>query len=208
MAAVAVEPVAVRLGVSKGSFYWHFANRQALVDAALGLWEEETGAIIAALKEVGDPAARLRALLDLAFSSPHDAAVSLRLVGEADERGVAAVARRVSERRLAFMREALEELGQPPEVAAERLRECADLQEPITQAARDALIGTTVEVLVDSVTDDALVGRTHREAPEIDGVLRIAGAEGRPGAVVPAEVVGAVGPDLDAVPVMASAARR
>jgi ribosomal protein S12 methylthiotransferase len=95
-----------------------------------------------------------------------------------------------------------------PEVAAERLRECADVQEPITQAARDALIGQTVEVLVDAVVDDGLVGRTHREAPEIDGVVRIAGADGRPGAVVPAEIVGAVGPDLDAVAVLASVALR
>jgi ribosomal protein S12 methylthiotransferase len=93
-----------------------------------------------------------------------------------------------------------------PELAAERLRECGDLQEPITQAARDALVGTTVDVLVDAVEADGLVGRTHREAPEIDGVVRIGGADARPGAVVAAEVTGAVGPDLDAVPVLASVA--
>jgi ribosomal protein S12 methylthiotransferase len=93
-----------------------------------------------------------------------------------------------------------------PELAAERLRECGDLQEPITQAARDALVGTTVEVLVDAVEDDGIVGRTHREAPEIDGVVRMAGADARPGAVVAGEVIGAVGPDLDAIPVLASVA--
>ena len=38
-----------------------------------------------------------------------------------------------------------------PRSMAERLRECGDVQEPITQAARDALVGTTVEVLVDAV---------------------------------------------------------
>jgi len=95
-----------------------------------------------------------------------------------------------------------------PDLAAERLRECSDVQEPITQAARDALAGTTVEVLVDRVDARGLVGRTHREAPEIDGVVRIAGAEGRPGAIVTAEVTGAVGPDLDAAPVLASVAVR
>jgi MiaB/RimO family radical SAM methylthiotransferase len=93
-----------------------------------------------------------------------------------------------------------------PEVMAERLRECGEVQEPITQAARDALVGTTVQVLVDAVEGDGLVGRTHREAPEIDGVVRIAAAAGRPGALVAAEVTGAVGPDLDAVPVLASVA--
>ena len=37
---VKVEPLAERLKVSRGSFYWHFADRQALLDALLALWEE------------------------------------------------------------------------------------------------------------------------------------------------------------------------
>jgi ribosomal protein S12 methylthiotransferase len=94
-----------------------------------------------------------------------------------------------------------------PELAAERLRECAALQESITQAGRDALVGTTVEVLVDAVDDGVLVGRTHREAPEIDGVVRIADADGRVGAMVRAIVTGALGPDLDATPVHATTGR-
>jgi ribosomal protein S12 methylthiotransferase len=95
-----------------------------------------------------------------------------------------------------------------PATMGERLRECGEVQEPITQAARDALVGTRVEVLVDEVTEDGLVGRTHREAPEIDGVVRVAGADARPGAMVTAEVTGAIGPDLDAVPLHASVAAR
>ena len=39
LAAVAVEPLARRLGVTKGSFYWHFPSREALLVAALDLWE-------------------------------------------------------------------------------------------------------------------------------------------------------------------------
>ena len=38
--AVAVEPLARRLNVTKGSFYWHFPNREALLKAALALWEQ------------------------------------------------------------------------------------------------------------------------------------------------------------------------
>ena len=58
----------------------------------------------------------------------------------------------------------------------ERLRECAEVQDPITTASRLALVGETVEVLVDGVDDDGvLVGRTYREAPEIDGVVRLVG---------------------------------
>jgi AcrR family transcriptional regulator len=40
LAAVAVEPLARRLGVTKGSFYWHFKDRQDLLDAVLQLWRE------------------------------------------------------------------------------------------------------------------------------------------------------------------------
>src|SRR4051812_17058938 len=95
-----------------------------------------------------------------------------------------------------------------PGTRGERWREWGEVPEPITQAARDALVGTRVEVLVDEVTEDGLVGRTPREAPEIDGVVRVAGADARPGAMVTAEVTGAIGPDLDAVPLHASVAAR
>lgn len=80
----------------------------------------------------------------------------------------------------------------------ERLRECAAVQEPITQAARDSLVGTEVEILIDAVDPEGgLLGRTHREAPEIDGIVHVDG-DARPGALVRAEVTGALGPDLEA----------
>ena len=83
------------------------------------------------------------------------------------------------------------------EVVKERLDELSVLQDRITQAARDALVGTRVEVLVDGKEGGAVIGRTHREAPEIDGVARftVPGAL-TPGTIVTAEVVSAVGPDL------------
>jgi ribosomal protein S12 methylthiotransferase len=90
------------------------------------------------------------------------------------------------------------------ELALEWLRECESVQEPITRAARDALVGDEVEVLVDAVGDDGmLVGRTHREAPEIDGIVRLHADWARPGALVRAHVTEAIGPDL-----VAKAARR
>ncbi|GIU90831.1 MAG: hypothetical protein KatS3mg010_1930 [Acidimicrobiia bacterium] len=42
------------------------------------------------------------------------------------------------------------------------------------------------------------MGRTHREAPEIDGVVRVTGVEAAPGAFVRAVVTGGSGPDLEA----------
>jgi ribosomal protein S12 methylthiotransferase len=84
-------------------------------------------------------------------------------------------------------------------LAAERLRECADVQEPITAAARAALLGERVEVLVDGRDDSgAVIGRTFREAPEIDGVVRLIDPDyARPGAIVPVTVTGVEGPDLE-----------
>jgi len=90
----------------------------------------------------------------------------------------------------------------PEDLMQERLRECAEVQDPITQAARDALVGEELEVLVDGTDDETgePVGRSHREAPEIDGVVRITGAFARPGARVRARVTSACGPDLVAEP--------
>jgi ribosomal protein S12 methylthiotransferase len=83
------------------------------------------------------------------------------------------------------------------DLALEWMRECEAVQEPITRAARDALVGREIDVLVDSVDDDGfLVGRTHREAPEIDGIVRVHADWARPGATVRAYVTEAIGPDL------------
>lgn len=88
-------------------------------------------------------------------------------------------------------------------VVRARLRELADVQEPITAAARAALVGSVLDVLVDGVDEDGLlIGRTVHEAPEIDGVVRIDGADhARPGAIVPVEIVDCEGPDLEGRPV-------
>jgi ribosomal protein S12 methylthiotransferase len=82
-----------------------------------------------------------------------------------------------------------------PELAAERLSELRELQDGITAARRDALIGTTVEVLVDRPG----VARSHREAPEIDGVINVPD-DLTVGSLVKVRITGAAGPDLDAVP--------
>jgi ribosomal protein S12 methylthiotransferase len=81
------------------------------------------------------------------------------------------------------------------ELVAERLRECTELQDGITSARRDLLIGTTVEVLVDTPGE----GRTYREAPEIDGIVSLP-ADLAVGSFVDVVVTGADGPDLIAEP--------
>jgi len=82
----------------------------------------------------------------------------------------------------------------PAELALERLRECAELQDAITAAKRDALIGATRQVLVDAPG----VGRTVHEAPEIDGIVHLPDDLGV-GSLVDVTITGAEGPDLFAV---------
>ncbi len=86
----------------------------------------------------------------------------------------------------------------PGPLVREWLRECEDVQDAITHAARDALVGSEVEVLVDSRDGDTgqFVGRTYRESPEIDGVVHLDADWARPGAIVRAHVTDAVGTDL------------
>jgi ribosomal protein S12 methylthiotransferase len=79
----------------------------------------------------------------------------------------------------------------PAGLMAERLTELSELQDVITARRRDELIGTRVEVLVDAIG----VGRTHREAPEIDGVVHVSHDLGV-GELVEVAIVDALGPDL------------
>jgi ribosomal protein S12 methylthiotransferase len=80
-----------------------------------------------------------------------------------------------------------------PALMAERLAECSEAQDAITASKRLALVGETVNVLVDAPG----VGRSHREAPEIDGVVRL-GTGAEAGSWVDVMVTGASGPDLEA----------
>jgi ribosomal protein S12 methylthiotransferase len=88
------------------------------------------------------------------------------------------------------------------DLVAERLRELGELQDRITARRRSDLIGTTVEVLVDAPG----VARSHREAPEIDGVIAVPSGL-VPGTILAVTITGATGPDLEAVPVSAAAGR-
>src|SRR5688500_3247840 len=67
-ANVSVERLARELGATKGSFYWHFKDRPALIEAALQLWERDfTDRIIERLADVPDPRERFKKLLESAF---------------------------------------------------------------------------------------------------------------------------------------------
>lgn len=76
----------------------------------------------------------------------------------------------------------------------ERLSELREMQDAITARRRDDLIGETLEVLVDSPG----VGRSHLEAPEIDGVIHVSETL-EVGSFARVEIADALGPDLLAV---------
>ncbi len=104
--AVRVETLAVSLGVSKGGFYWHFADRQALLEEMLDTWEKTgTEDIIARVDgHPGDGRAKLHKLFEIT-SSPEGLAVELAVRDwSRRDSDVAERLRRADNRRLGFVR--------------------------------------------------------------------------------------------------------
>lgn len=118
---MAVEPLAARLGVTKGSFYWHFGDRDELLAATLAEWERErTEALIEQLDAIDDPRERLAEWARHAFGA--DKALLIALHSAADHPLVAPVLRRVTERRIAWLVHLLRDAGVSPSAAGRRAR--------------------------------------------------------------------------------------
>jgi AcrR family transcriptional regulator len=112
VAEVAVERLAVRLGTTKGSFYHHFPNRDALIVAALEDWERsQTEAVIERLDLIPDPGERLRAVLAAAFADRAGGIRDASLMASATHPLVQPVVGRVTERRLRYFTEMFGKLG-------------------------------------------------------------------------------------------------
>ncbi len=88
------------------------------------------------------------------------------------------------------------------ELVGERLAELREQQDAITAARRDALIGEVVDVLVDAPG----AARSHREAPEIDGIVTVP-EHLEVGSIHAVRITGAEGPDSFAEPLVAIGAR-
>ena len=113
VAGLAIEPLARSLGTTKGSFYWHFRDREELIQAALERWEnQETDAVIAMLGPLADGRSRLRELLTAIFLTHADGPD--RSVGLAADTGHPAVQEalaRVTRRRIDYVAEQLMAVG-------------------------------------------------------------------------------------------------
>jgi AcrR family transcriptional regulator len=121
VAAVAVDRLARGLGVTRGSFYWHFADREALLVAALETWElHATTEVVAAVRALDDAWARARALFAEALGSEEIAGLEPALAAQTSHPAIAAVVARVTEARLSFLAEIFTDLGFGPQDARHR----------------------------------------------------------------------------------------
>jgi AcrR family transcriptional regulator len=112
LAAVAVEPLARRLGVTKGSFYWHFPSREALLVAALERWEKsEQEQVFGKMEAVPDPRARLRALFQVVAHEIKPHIIYSELLKALDHPVVKPVLGRVSKRRLDYLTASFRQAG-------------------------------------------------------------------------------------------------
>lgn len=116
-AGVAIEPLARRLSVTKGSFYHHFTDRDHLWTAVLQAFEQDgTDAIVAMTGAIPDPRERLSSLFAAAFDRPEHLRATRALLGSRRP-DVAACLARVHDRRRAWLAQCYRELGSAPDVA-------------------------------------------------------------------------------------------
>jgi AcrR family transcriptional regulator len=122
LAAVGVEPLAARLGATKGSFYWHFENRDALLEAAIRRWEKETTTdVVAEITAARDaPASQFRRLVAGVIERAEQDRVGPALLASATHPAVAPALQRITAVRLSLITTVLRRLGLPPAEARRR----------------------------------------------------------------------------------------
>jgi ribosomal protein S12 methylthiotransferase len=87
----------------------------------------------------------------------------------------------------------------PAEVKQERYERLMELQQGISLQVNQAYVGKTLDVLIEGVDKDIAVGRSYRDAPEIDGMVFVEG-RAKVGEMVPVKITGAMAYDLTGVP--------
>lgn len=110
--ALAVEALARRLGVTKGSFYWHFRTREALLKAALERWEaHDERDLMTRVGSHDEPRARLRELFHWAAREVQPHRIYAALLQALDHPQVRPLMSRVSQRRIDFLGIAYRQTG-------------------------------------------------------------------------------------------------
>jgi len=137
-----------RLGVTKGSFYHHFSDFGAFVDALLEHWAVEHATRLIALSEsMTDPRERMDLLRGIAVGLPHEAEAAIRAWSWSNER-VAGVQRGVDRARLTHLTAAITETGKDPErahrlatIALSTLIGLQQLERPARAKAMEEIFG-------------------------------------------------------------------
>lgn len=123
VAALAVEPLARRLGITKGSFYWHFASRDELLVQALGRWERRDIEHLKRSLNSGEPAGdRLTDFILRTSRQNTSHQIHAALCAASDHPRVKPVIERITLRRLEYLAKAFRELGLDAEAARHRAR--------------------------------------------------------------------------------------
>jgi AcrR family transcriptional regulator len=171
LAGVAVEPLARRLGVTKGSFYAHFSSRDELIEAALASWQHSHGVEgLERFAEIDDPAGRLTAMLQSAteFSQSGAPSIHISLLGELNDPRVREAVARVTKSRLELLTTSYRQLGLPPQRAAHRARLAYATYLGLMQMARETPESRLTKREIGRFMNEvrtALVARTERASP-------------------------------------------
>ncbi len=98
---------------------------------------------------------------------------------------------------------ASESLGDPvpAEIKEERYQRLMELQQGISLQINQSFVGQTLDVLIEGYGDGVSVGRSYRDAPEIDGLVLVEGKL-EVGSIQPVKISGAMAYDLAALKVV------
>lgn len=120
---LAIEPLAQRLGVTKGSFYWHFRSRNALLDAVLERWRQQgEHDLLADLGAIADPRERLRQLFQRVAAEVQSHRVHAALLKAVEIPRVRDAVENAARQHLALLTEAYRQIGQSTDAATNSAR--------------------------------------------------------------------------------------
>ncbi len=88
----------------------------------------------------------------------------------------------------------------PSEVKQERYERLMELQQSISLQINQSYVGKTLDVLIEGYDNGISIGRSYRDAPEIDGMVLVE-SKAKIGEIVPVKITGAMAYDLTALPV-------
>jgi len=86
----------------------------------------------------------------------------------------------------------------PASVKEERFARLMELQQPISLQVNQSYVGKTLDVLIEGFNDGLSIGRSYRDAPEVDGLILIED-KAKVGDIVPVRITGAMAYDLTGV---------